>query len=135
MKNRVSAFTVLSAAAIAAALVAGAGTAIASAGQATPETVVFATTLINDEHPGGEADGTLRLQFGNDGTISGYFQPVDSGANVLVNGGLDGQRIHLNIAGSAPITGTYVNGKIVGYELVGTRTHRFTATRSAWPTT
>jgi hypothetical protein len=95
----------------------------------------FTTTLVDDEHRGGEADGTLELTIGRDGTFVGQYRQVDTGDEELVNGGVRGDAIHLTIPGFQPITGTIENGRIVGYTRVGERTYVFTASPAATPGT
>ncbi|MBD5633455.1 MAG: hypothetical protein IAI49_03150 [Candidatus Eremiobacteraeota bacterium] len=98
------------------------------------KTVTFDTSLVAVDHPsGGAYEGTLSITIGKSGTILGYYRPVDSGAFEQVSGGLDGDRIHLEIGANPPIDGVYRNGKIVGYTFVNELTHRFTAKVTGQP--
>jgi hypothetical protein len=95
--------------------------------------LTFTTTLVSVDHPAGAIDGTLRLTIGAGGTILGYYRGVDSGTFRQVSGGLDGDRIYLNISGLPPMTGIYENGTIVGYTLLHNDTNRFTALPAEQP--
>ncbi len=94
---------------------------------------LFKTTLVSVYHPAGVYEGTLSITFARDGTIFGFYRPVDSGQSKQVSGGLTGDHIHLDIDGYLPIQGTYDDGTIVGYTFVDRDTDKFTATPTNEP--
>ena len=85
--------------------------------------------------------GTLRLTFGSDGTVSGWYRAQDAGPVQAVVGGLTGQRIWFDIGnepllpaanafgrgGTLQVTGTLENGRIVGSVQDGSSWLKFVA--------
>jgi hypothetical protein len=99
-----------------------------------PAHITYSTALVPAYYGSGEYAGTLNLDIGKDGALNGYYRFADSGTFQAVTGGLDGDRIWLDL-GSAGlhVTGTLTDGKIVGYtNFMGhQQPYRFTATPEA----
>jgi hypothetical protein len=100
---------------------------------AEPSTVDFATALAPQYDGVGEYDGRLHVTISSRGIVNGYYRPDDSGRIFDVVGGLDGQKIWLEVGnrGSFVIDGTLVDGKIVGSTFLSGRSYTFTATPQA----
>lgn len=79
----------------------------------------------------GEYDGQLRLTINADGIVSGTYLPSDGGIK-HVTGGVNGDDIWLDIGFHGwHITGTIVNGHIVGYTSRGLEQFKFVANVNA----
>jgi len=91
---------------------------------------IYATRLISNDHPAGEVDGTLDVTIGKDGTIVGFYRPVDSAAFYDVVGGVEGRHVYLSIHwdGLDHVTGSYRGEQIVAYTFTNGEIYRFTAT-------
>jgi hypothetical protein len=75
----------------------------------------------------GEYDGQLRLTINADGIVSGTYIPSDGGVK-QVTGGVNGENIWLDLGVHGwHITGTIVNGHIIGYTSRGLEQYRFVA--------
>ena len=98
----------------------------AFAAQTEPRSVLLQTSDVDADHNYGVAEGSLRLTIGADGSILGYFRPVDQGRLIDVHGSLTGTKIYLYIGNDLAINGTYRDGKLDGYTLEEQRVHHFT---------
>jgi hypothetical protein len=75
----------------------------------------------------GEYDGQLRLTINAEGIVSGTYMPSDGGIK-QVTGGVSGDNIWLDLGFHGwHITGTIVNGHIVGYTSLGLQQYKFVA--------
>jgi hypothetical protein len=111
---------------------AGAATAVGPAAPGGPDTLaegrlIFATTIVNEEHPAGALEGTLDVRVGRGGTILGSYRGADSSRLLTVDGGIEGNAVHLNIPGFPEILGTVSDGGIRGFTVVRGEIERFTA--------
>ncbi len=100
--------------------------AAAATSPATTGSVVLQTSDVDADHNYGVSEGSLRLSIGADGSIDGYFRPVDQGRSIDVHGSLKGTSMYLVIGDGEIINGTYAGGKLDAYTLEGTRVHHFT---------
>ncbi len=110
MKNMT---TFIRAAAAAAALTAAALPAAASAANVSqPMHYALATEMTQRYHAGGY-QGSLDMTVHRDGTVSGYYTPLDGSPRPVV-GGIDGSHIWLDIGGTRSVhfIGTLVNGAL-----------------------
>jgi hypothetical protein len=98
-----------------------------------PARVTYSTALEPVYFGSGEYAGTLNLNIGKDGVLSGYFRYDDVGTLRQVTGGLEGDHVWLDLGPDGPhIIGTFTDGKIVGYTTYeGHQPYRFTATPEA----
>jgi len=74
--------------------------------------------------------GRLDLRFAEDGTISGYFRPVDNGSFIPVTGGRNGNDVWFDIGNSGRFhfNGTLDNNSLNGAAIEGTKQYKLTAT-------
>jgi hypothetical protein len=106
-------------------LVGSLGIARAENGQgvaAPVENQKFNTTMAaSDRVSAGAYEGTLYLNISKDGIVQGTYREADASGLRDVTGGLDGDKIWLQIGnrGGMHITGTYIDGVIVGYTYRG----------------
>jgi hypothetical protein len=93
-------------------------------------TVTFDTAITPQYYGAGAYEGVLHLTFGPHGYVNGWYRPVDVGQPRDVIGGLDGDKLWLDLgeAGFHDIQSTYANGKIVGATYVGNQPYAFVAT-------
>jgi hypothetical protein len=107
-----------------------------------PAHITFSTAITPAYFGGGEYAGTLNLTIAKDGSLSGIYRPEDTGMFRTVTGGLDGDRVWLDLGYDGPhITGTLRDGKIVGttpyflhsdgFDGPGSQPYNFTATPEA----
>jgi len=127
-------------AAVAALILAGLAPAasLAPASAATnlpplPARVTYETALEPVYFGTGDYAGTLNLNIGKDGVVSGFYRFEDVGTLRLVTGGLEGDHVWLDLGPDGPhIIGTFTDGKITGYTTYeGHQPYRFTATPEA----
>jgi hypothetical protein len=82
--------------------------------------LTYHTSFVQQSPNGaGQIEGTMHLRIASDGKIQGDYRP-GGGRLYDVIGGLTGEQIWLNIGYARVIhlTGTYQNGKIVGYTYI-----------------
>jgi hypothetical protein len=109
------------------------GVARAANGQgvAVPlENQKFDTTMTaSDRVSAGAFEGTLFLNISKDGIVQGSYRQADSSGLRDVTGGLDGDKIWLQIGerGGMHITGTYIDGIVVGYTYHRGQSFKFVA--------
>lgn len=98
-----------------------------------PARVTYETALEPVYFGSGDYAGTLNLNIGKDGVLSGFFRFDDVGTLRPVTGGLDGDHVWLDLGPDGPhIIGTFTDGKIAGYTTYeGHQPYRFTATPEA----
>ncbi len=116
-------------------LAVGAGFAPASAvthaGPVTlPESITLDTALTPQYYGAGEYDGVLHLTIEPDGAINGWYREADVGRIRTVIGGLDGNKIWLDLGtgNSVDLNGTFDGGKITASTYLGDQLYTFTAT-------
>ena len=101
--------------------------------QYSPDGVVSFDTQITDIY-GSPApfQGRLDLRFAENGTISGYFRPIDDNAYIPVVGGRTGNAVWFDIGNSGRLhfSGTLENGRIDGGGFQGTTEYKLVATPS-----
>ncbi len=93
--------------------------------------LTFDTSFVTADHPTpGAYVGILKIRIDRDGTVSGIYRSADRGSFVDVTGGLEGDRIHLDIGDvrSIHIVGTYDKDEIDGGTWLEGRPYAFTAT-------
>lgn len=95
-----------------------------------PRTVTFDTAFTPDYYGSGAYEGVLHLTFQPGGIVNGWYRPVDVGQPRNVTGGLDGNKLWLDLgeSGLHDIQSTYENGKIVGSTYLVNQTYTFVAT-------
>ena len=110
--------------------------AVTSSGNQS-HSVTFTTALAPQYYGAGEFDGVLHLTFGPHGIVSGWYRSVDVGVPRSVVGGLDGDKLWLDLGrdGLHDIQTTYENGKIVGGTYLGNQVYSFVATPTTTPQT
>jgi len=89
-------------------------------GQPPGDLMTYHTAFVQQSPNGaGQIEGTMHLRIAADGKIQGDYRP-GGGRLFDVVGGLTGEKIWLNIGYTRVIhlTGTYENGKIVGYTYI-----------------
>lgn len=76
--------------------------------------------------------GRLDLHFSENGTISGYFRPVDTGSFIPVTGGRNGNDLWFDIGNSGRFhfTGTLSDGRISGGAIQGNSQYKLSATQT-----
>ena len=99
------------------------------------QSVTFDTAFAPQYFGAGEYDGVMHLTFGPHGIVSGWYRSVDVGIPRPVVGGLDGDKLWLDLgsAGLHQVETTYDRGKIVGATYLGDQPYSFTATPSTTP--
>jgi hypothetical protein len=114
---------------LAACLLQSAPASAAGAPGSSARTVTFDTALTPDQFGAGEYDGVLHLTFEPGGIVNGWYRPVDSGFARNVVGGLDGDKLWLDLGsdGLHDINAKYDGGKIDGGTFIGNQTYTFVA--------
>jgi hypothetical protein len=129
MKHLIALAAVL---ALAGPLASAPASAVTAPGPASTQSVTFDTALAPQYFGAGEYDGVLQLSISPDGSVNGWYRPVDAGMLRTVIGGLDGDRLWLSLGFGSPtpysIYATYDAGKIVGSTYFGNQVYTFTAT-------
>jgi hypothetical protein len=95
--------------------------------------VTYSTALTPDWRGVGAFEGRLTLTISPDGIVSGFYRPADGTRLSDVTGGLDGNRIWLDLGqgGLSHIDGTYDGRTINGGIYVSGQDYTFTATPEA----
>jgi hypothetical protein len=93
-------------------------------------TVTFDTAITPQYYGAGAYAGVLHLTFEAGGIVNGWYRPADVGQPRNVIGGLDGDKLWLDLgeAGLHDIQTTYENGKIVGATYLVNQPYSFVAT-------
>ncbi|MDQ2680767.1 MAG: hypothetical protein M3Y21_07080 [Candidatus Eremiobacteraeota bacterium] len=107
-----------------------------SAHAAQPLSKTYSTSLTEQFGSPYPYSGTLQIQVSDDGIVSGYYRPADSGSFETVTGGRQGDQIWLNIgqSGDLRVTGNFVKDAIVGSAVTNTIAGSFSPFSAIQPT-
>jgi hypothetical protein len=82
----------------------------------TSRIVQYATSMRPINSIAYPVTGRLQISTSSDGIVTGYYRPAYDDSFIPVNGGVEGDRVWLDIGrtGAMRVTGRLVNGTIVG---------------------